>query len=269
MQNGYINSSDRKIQEHGQGRRSDFRSILLVNIGFWSLFVIFYGLNKFLKYLDLGIFLKHEYRLTEQLSKYYLLLTILISVHCYVTQNLRTRVKLSICFLLLGLVMYLSESNMIAENTRPVFGFIILVYTFFLLARNREWIPFLLLFLGCIAISQGVLIDTVHDNIKFGRPDFIETILPEPIRNYLYKCTEERFEVIGAAFVCLSMINYSLESLIFFFKNNKYATFGFLATAGMISVGNTYLHWQHKPSLELTLFSLTLTIVGFLGLIIM
>ena len=267
MQYGTWNSSDRKIQENGQDHKSNFRSILIVNIGFWLFCLFSYAFSKLLKYYGLSSFLVGEYRITEQLSKYFLLLTILISVHSYVTQNLRKRVKLSICFLLLGLVMYLSESNMIAEVLEPYFGVILFMCTFFFLVRNREWVPFLLLFLGCTAISLGVITDIAHDITRFGRTDFIERILPEPILNYLWRYPEEAFDVLGAAFVCLSIINYTIESLINLFKNNKYTSFGFLATAGMIAVGNSFLHYQQKPSLELTCYSLTLTIVGFLGLI--
>jgi hypothetical protein len=265
---GYMNNSDRKIQENGQGRRINFRSILVINIGFWLFCLFVYALSKLLQHYGLTNFLHGEYRITEQLTKYFLLLTILIAIHSYVTQNLRKKIQLSISFLLLGLVMYLSESNMIAENMEPVFGIILFAYTFFLLVRNRKWIPLLFLFSGCIAISLGVLADIAHDIIKFGRAEFFGRILPEPISNFLGRCPEEPFDVIGAAFVCLSIINCAIESLITFFKSNKYASFGFLATAGMIAVGNSFLHYQYKPSQELTLFSFTLTIVGFLGLII-
>jgi hypothetical protein len=158
---------------------------------------------------------------------------------------------------------------MIINFAQPVFAFIILSYTFFLLARNREWIVFFLLSIGCAIISITALNDFAIDNINHGNVEFI-TLLPAPIYDYLSSsCFEERLEPIAAAFVCLSIIIYSMESLTEFFQNNKHTIFGILVSAGMITVGNSYLHWEHDPGTKQTLIALTLSFMGFIGLIIM
>jgi hypothetical protein len=248
---------------------SDLRSIILVILIFLSLYLIFPLLIGILiAFLDLGSYNGIEYRPSEQLSKYYILITILVSIHSYATQQLASRVKLSICFLLFGVVLYLSESNMIQDTTQPIFGFIILSYTFFLLAKNREWVIFFLLSIGCIIFSITVLNDLVWANKFRSKAEFI-TLLSGPIYDCLCIINfEEILEPIAAAFVCLCIIIYSIESLTKFFQNNKYKTFFILFSAGIIVSGNSYLHWEHKPDAKLTLIAITLTIIGFFGLII-
>ena len=202
---------------------SDSRLILLVILFLSSLYLIFPTLIEILrlliKYVYLGYYPRGiEYRSSEQLSRYYILITILVSIHSYATQHLRSRVKLSICFLIFGVALYLSESDMIKVTAQPVLGFIILPYTFFLLARNREWIVFFLLSIGCVIFSITALNDFVWDNMVAGTAEFI-TLLPVPIYDSLGSINfEEKLEPIAAAFVCLSIIIYSIESLTKFSK---------------------------------------------------
>jgi len=165
--------------------------------------------------------------------------------------------------------MYLSESNMISQNAQPLFDLIILSYTFYLLLKYHEWKVSLLLLLGCLALSMGSAIDILHDYTEFQRLEYIVTFLfgtiPDNLKfSYL---TEETFEVVGAGFVCLSVIIYSIDSLSSFFKNNKLTTISFLVAIAMIALGNSLLHWQYKVSRELMAFSLALTLIGVLGLI--
>ena len=251
---------------------SDLSLILLVILILSSLYLIFPTLIKILRllveYFYLGSYLRGiEYRPSEQLSRYYILITILVSIHSSATQHLRSRVKLSICFLIFGIALYLSESDMIVVTAQPVFGFIILSYTFFLLARNREWIVFFLLSIGCVIFSITALNDLVWDYKSGSNIEFI-TLLPVPIYDCLGSINfEEKLEPIAAAFVCLSIIIYSIKSLTKFFQNNKYTTFCILFSAGMIVMGNSYLSWKHNPDTKLTLIALTLTIIGIFGLI--
>lgn len=252
---------------------SDLGLILLVILILSLLYYIFPTLTEILRLLIENFYLGYyprgtEYRPSEQLSRYYILITILASIHSYATQHLQSRVKLSICFLIFGVVLYLSESDMIEETAQPVFGFIILSYTFFLLARNREWIVFFLLSIGCAILSITALNDLVWDNKVAGTAEFI-TLLPVPIYDCLASSNfEEKLEPIAAAFVCLSVILYSIESLTKFFQNNKFATFCILFSAGMIVIGNSYLNWVPQPDTKLTLLALTLNFIGFFGLII-
>ena len=172
-----MNSTERNIREESLNKKGDLRLILLVATAFWFLFLAFYTLVRTLHSLGTFRFIHMEYWPFEQLSKYYLLLTILISAHSYITQHLRSRIKLSICFLLIGLLMYLSESNMISQNAQPLFGLIIISYTFYLLLKYHEWKVILLLLLGCLALAMGSVIDILHDYTQFQRLEYIVTLL--------------------------------------------------------------------------------------------
>ena len=250
------NNLENKIQKYQQSRQSDLRLKFYFILGFLVLILCFFPPGFIDTTLELKVSFEGERRLTEQLSKYYLFITILISTHTYTAQNKKNGIKLAICFLLLGLVMYLSESNMMHDDARPVFGLLILAYIFYLLAVSREWLVSFLLLLGCVLIAMGQITDIVLDNIAYDRAEFIKAFVPLSIRDYISTLNEEPFEVAGAASVCLSMIIYSFDSLQKLFRNSRYTVLGFLIAAGMIAIGNSFLHWGHSPSDKLTLFHL-------------
>jgi hypothetical protein len=158
---------------------------------------------------------------------------------------------------------------MISQNAQPLFDFIILSYTFYLLLKYHEMKVFFLLLFGCVSLSIGSAIDILHDFTLFQRFEYVITFLFKQIPDNLKfsYLTEETFDVIGAGFVCLSAIIYSIDSLSSFFKK-KFTTISFLFAIAMISSVNSLLHWQCKNlSREFMAFSLLITLIGILGLI--
>jgi len=149
---------------------------------------------------------------------------------------------------------------MITEEMQPVFGLIIVSSTAILLLHSRLWLGFFLLIAGFAAISGGSLVDHIHER------ESIRLLIPDFIFPLLDMAQEERFDVIGIGFLCLSAIMSLRIPLWSFVLKNKKGALLVLLTSGMITVGNGFLHWQYGPGNYLHLFALTMTVIGFLGL---
>ena len=140
---------------------SQIMHTVAIIFGFWLIFYVFYYLIKipYHEFLKSFITIKHhlpaEYTMAEQLAKFYLFIIVLISVLSYQVSKQANKIKLSISFLMLGLIMYMSESNMITENTQPIFGYIIVVSISIFLLHGRYWFSIVLLIVGCIMVSCG------------------------------------------------------------------------------------------------------------------
>jgi len=243
--------------------------------GFWLLFFFFAVLespinqvlsSEYLASLGLRsagpfIHLRSEYQVGEQLSKYYLFVVMLISILSYRIVKDPLRLKMSIGFLILGLTMYLAESNMILEIVQPIFGLLIVGCVVYFLLKGRLWLVLFLLLLGSFLISNAVIIDLLHEQ------EVIKPYVPEQATIFLNALpTEGRLEVIGIACVTLAVIISFLDVLAQFTQNNVKGTFWILFTSGMITVGNGFLHFQYRPRLRLVTLALLLTMIGFLGL---
>lgn len=250
------NEKTNKFNKRGLGK------IVAIFVGFWSLFLVLYTLAPLIHDAIRSVIpMQVEYTVYEQLSKYYVFIVILISIYSYRILNEPIRIKISICFLVLGLALYLSESNMIAEMAQPIFAFIILAYTFFLLYRSRSWFVFFLLLLGCSVISAGVSADFASEH------ELVKSYIPQPISNVLSIEYEEIYDVTGIGFICISVIIYFIDTIEKFIKSNTIGTLCILTTSGLVTVGNGFLHFQYKRSIGLTSFALMMTISGFLGLL--
>ncbi|MDY6988154.1 MAG: hypothetical protein SWQ30_08845 [Thermodesulfobacteriota bacterium] len=147
---------------------------------------------------------------------------------------------------------------MITEETQPVFGLIAFVSTSVLLLRSHSWLSISLFVIAFIVIACGVLSDYAHDNKTM-------MLLPEFIFKSPYIAMEERFDVIGIGFLCLSVIFCFRDPILDFMVTNVKATVLMLLASGMITAGNSFLHYQYNPGGKLQLFALVMTICGFVG----
>ena len=235
--------------------------------GFWLIFFLFYYLMRIPYHgllrsiITIKYHLPAEYTMAEQLAKFYLFIIVLISVLSYQVSKQANKIKLSISFLMLGLIMYMSESNMITENTQPIFGLIIVVSTCIFLLRIRSWFSIVLLIVGFSLVGCGSLIDLAHEK------EIVSLLLPSFIIPLLEFLPEDYYETLGIAFLCLSAILCFQVTLQDFLKRNKKVTLLILLASGMIAFGNGFLHWQYHPSVKRYLVALLMTISGFLGLV--
>jgi len=250
------------IQEGGYGIAIKNRLISL-SVLFWILFALIYILSLMdIESIGDFIILDGEYEISEQMSKYFVFLGVLISINLYSVSDRLDDIRLSICFMVFCLVMYLAESNMITNTLQPLFGVILLPYIFTILARNRSWIPFLSLVLACNLIMVGVLIDFVLDSQAGRAPDLITTLLPSSVVDIASSMEEETFEPVGAAFICYSVAVYSINPLQRVFRKGKYVILGFLIASAMIAIGNSFLHWMVAIGRVQTFAAVSLCIMG-------
>lgn len=246
---------------------SQIMHTVAIIFGFWLIFYVFYYLIKipyheFLKsFITIKDHLPTEYTMSEQMGKFYLFIIVLISVLSYQVSKQANKIKLSISFLMLGLIMYMSESNMITENTQPIFGLIIVVSSSMFLFRVRSWISIVLLIAGFIMVGCGSLLDLAHEK------EIVRLLLPTFIIHLLEFLPEDYYETLGIAFLCLSAILCFQVTLQDFLKRNKKVTLLILLASGMIAFGNGFLHWQYGPSGKRYLVALLMTMSGFLGLV--
>jgi len=255
-----------------QSNDDKIRDTIKIILVFFMIFGIFYFLGRplhnFLRryevftYAPAHICIKSEYSIFEQLSKFYLFIILLVSVFSYRVLNEPTKIKLSISILLLSLSMYMSESNMLTEKTQPIFGLIGVAYVSFFLLRSRSWLSLIIFIIGITFISCGSLNDLIGEN------ESISSLLPTFTSPVLHITSEERFELIGVAFITLSTILCFRVPLRHFIANNTEGILLILFSAGMITTGNGFLHYQYRPGEKLYIIALTMTIVGFLGLVL-
>jgi hypothetical protein len=205
--------------------------------------------------------LQSEYSLYEQLSSFYLFIIILNSVISYQISNDIINVKLSILFLVLGLAMYMSEHNMIKEITQPIFGLIFGTCLCVLLFRLRSWLCTIFLIVGFMSIAFGALIDFAWGN------ESAISLLPDFVTPFVHPHLERFLELAGIAFLCLCSIIQFHAPLSNFVSKNRKEILMILLSVGMISFGNGFIHYLHRPSSKLFLFGMVLTISGFLGLV--
>jgi len=229
---------------------------------FWLIYFIFYLLEPpYHSFLASNISLRSVYTMGDELSKFFLFILILISVMSYQLSSDRNKIKLSISLLLLGLVLYMAESNMITEDTQPIFGLIIIPLTGLFFLRLRAWLSFILFVLSFLPMSGGVILDFARESeLLFSRT-------PPFFLNLINSVAEERLDALGIATLCLSVILYFRILLRDFLAKSAKGAILIILASGMITAGDGFLHYQYKTRWELHFAALVLTSLGFLGFI--
>ena len=103
--------------------------------------------------------LRSEYRVHEQLSKFTLLVVVVIALKCLSQQKDNVLLKLSMVCLIFFITIYLSESNMIKSILQPLFAALLvplLLYGFF---KKKAWLSVIFFVGGLGVIALGVIKD--------------------------------------------------------------------------------------------------------------
>ena len=238
------------------------KHFIIIILGFcltYSMWYILYEMPLHM-FLSRHITLCSEFTLNEQLSRFYLFIMLLISVLYYRVSNEPNKIKLSISFLLLSLILYMSECDIIADNAQPIFGLIIVPCTFLLLLRLRNWLSLTFFIVGFMLISLGLLSDIA---LKY---ESIGSLLPTFVCYLTEIIWEETFELIGITFLCFSLILCLRVPLWNCVARNTKGSLLMLFASGMISIGNGFM--RNKASCITSLCSLAITIIGLLGLML-
>lgn len=195
-----------------------------------------------------------EFSVLEMSSIYYILIMILVSIYSYSFLKEKKQIKMSISFLLLGLVMYLSESNMIGKYSQVFFAAVILSYIVFQLLVARQWVVILLLVLGYITISFGYMIDMIKGMMELEGASIYRTtieLLPdsESITAFYLNSeeyiSEEVAESFGMLLVCLSSLLLFYEVIKRFANRNIAGLTALLTSLMIIAVGHSFLHYEY------------------------
>ncbi|GAB4234831.1 MAG: hypothetical protein Kow00121_62500 [Elainellaceae cyanobacterium] len=240
------------------------KNALFILMGFWITYLLAFSLGSaFNSTIAQFIGVQSEYTLGEQLSKLYLLVIIQVAFVGYLSGNSIQKVKLSISFLLLGLVLYLAESNMISEEVQPFFGLVLLALVSYYLIRLRNWLSLSFIAFGIAAIVGGSMLDRLGET----NPENLNTLLQvlSSLLNSL-SFSEEQFDLLGVASCCLAAILSEQKPLESFFRRaNKELVLAVLGTV-LIAFGNGFIHFEYKPAAKLYLGALVMSLVGFIML---
>lgn len=209
---------------------------LVVIVGFWGVFTVLYWIALPIEeLLGTWITVRSEYRGVEQLSKFYIIVTLLVAVSAYRASQSSTDIKLSISFLLVALALYLGESDMIADQVQPLFGALFLGYALLLLLVGRAWLPLALLVLGCGGLLSGILSDAAHQGELLG------TTVPRRVRAILAAAPDEELaEAVGSGFIGLAAM-FRHRSLFQIVRRNTLGVVCLIAASGSIAMGVSLL----------------------------
>lgn len=195
-----------------------------------------------------------EFSVLEMSSIYYILIMIMVSIYSYKIFNEKKQVEMSISFLLLGLIMYLSESNMIAKYSQVLFAALILPYIFIQLWAARQWVVMLLLISGYATISFGYMIDMIKGMMELEGGGIYRTVIEllpnsESITTFYLNSenyiSEEVAESFGMLLVCLSSFLLFYEEIKRFANRNIAGLTALLTSLIIIAVGHSLLHYEY------------------------
>ncbi|MFO7168226.1 MAG: hypothetical protein DIU80_009405 [Chloroflexota bacterium] len=227
---------------------------------FWGLFLILFLNGASLDRITATFLtLRSEYTVTEQLSKFLLLLVIFVAVLAYSQLRRVPDTQSALAFLALGLIMYLAESNMVAEELTLPVGAALFGLTLTLLVRQRAWVSAALVVAVCLVTLASVL----HDFVDDGSP--LAMLLPGALRSPLMMFHEEYADTLGQALLCTAALVRFGDLLAGWVLRARAALFLLLGCVGLLAIGDSFLHYQYSPSIRLQIVALTLALAGFAG----
>lgn len=200
--------------------------------------------------------IRSEYKAKEQLSKFTLLIIVVLALKCLSHQKDDVLLKLSMGYLIFIITMYLSESNMIKEKLQPVFAAILIPMLFHEFFKKKTWLSLSFFVVGLGVIALGVTRDFAVKH------QAVADIMPAPLFYLTLKFDEEMLDVVGIGFIGLSALTLFYSSLQKFAQQGL--AIGALLIIGvmLVSIGNGLSHYQYRPSTLLWLVGLAMTLGG-------
>lgn len=204
--------------------------------------------------------MKSEYTLLEQGTKALLLVMLFGSLIAF-NRDDGGRTQLSIVFLLFALALYFAESNFINESLQPLVGAVFILVSFrLLLASDR--IALLALLSGCVAIVLGIVSDQLLDH-----PDRLPSW--EFFRSWQAVAAEveEYFDLWGVAFISYASLIAFRMQITQALQASGREFLALLAGIALVAAGNSFAHWQYKPSPVFELLATAMAVLGVLGIL--
>jgi hypothetical protein len=209
--------------------------------------------------------LKSEYKVFEQLSSFYCIVIIFTALLVYGLAKDDKRIRTAIAILILGVLLFFSESNFLRKATQAACAAVAFPAVFLCLYLERAFLTLIFLGIGVIAIGAGYGIDLV-----IGESELVERFLPDlraTVRPFKKMVGEEASEAFGVAWICLSALVCFLPELTRFVRAYRKATLILVASLAFISVADGYLHWSYNRSTAKEVLALVPAFLGFIGLV--
>jgi hypothetical protein len=215
--------------------------------------IVFTFLSEINEFIFQFIEPRSEYHAQEQLSKFTLLVVVVIALKCLSQQKDKVLLKLSMVFLIFSITMYLSESNMIKAKLQPLFAALLvplLLHGFF---KKKAWLSVIFFVGGLGVIALGVIKDFGLEHQEL------------PIFELIIPFNEEFLDMLGIGFIGLSALILFYSSLREFAKQGLIVNVLMISVIAMVAVGNGLSHYQYDPSTSLWLTGLLMALVGGVG----
>jgi|GEM_PF-3064815 len=188
-----------------------------------------------------------EFLLPEVLSLALCISGIAIALLAYINGD-PERLRISVVFLMVFITAVVGENNLMRDDIRAQFLLVLLIWLGIELLLRRDYLPIVLLGLGCVVVFAGSLGDhTMHIQFRNVFGIAISDSVLAPVQALLDN-QEETTELVGwllflfAGFAALD------------FHINRYHPIRFVllicATLILLTVGNTFLHLRNNEALE-------------------
>ena len=209
--------------------------------------------------------LKSEYRVFEQLSSFYCIIVIFAALLVYGLAGNDRRVRTAIAMLILGLLLYFSESNFLRKATQAICAAVAFPAVFLCLYVERVFLALIFSLFGLAAIGAGYGIDLV-----LGEPELVGRFLPDlraTVKPFKRMVGEEASEAFGLAWICLAALVCFLPELTRFLGAYRRPAAILAGSLTLITVADGYLHWTYSRSTAKEVLALVPAFLGFSGLV--
>lgn len=238
------------------------RPFLVLSIVFWA-FVVCTSVFWHDIYRQMGeiIIMHAEYTLLEQGTKALLLVMLFGSLIAFNREDDSGRTLLAIVFVLFALTLYFAESNFIKELLQPLAGAVFILISVRLLVIDDK-IALAALLSGCFVIALGIVSDVLLDH-----PDLLPSW--EFFRSWqaVAAIVEEYFDFWGVAFISYASLIAFRAPVTQVLQESLREFAILLAGIALITAGNSFAHWQYKPSPIFELIATAMAVLGVLGIL--
>jgi hypothetical protein len=229
---------------------------------FWTLVVaatLFWG-NAY-GFMEAIITMRSEYTLLEQGTKLLLLVMFFGALIAFNREGVREQIILAIGFILFSLALYFAESNFITEILQPVVGAVLILGTSWLLLKIDR-IALTIMLTGCLVVFLGVVSDILLDH-----PDFLPSWDFFKTWQSVASDVEEDFDLWGIAFISYSCLVVFRRSIIQVYRESPLNFIVLVVAASCIAAGNSFAHWQYRPTSSFELIATALSFLGVTGVL--